>query len=71
MDAQRTTHDLDACANPSCSGPAEWRVTLRPAHLVSEPAWLRNDDLRLCSTDLELVKAWGWAVGTEQEALRG
>lgn len=70
MDAEPTTHGLDACANPSCSTPAEWLVTLRPAELVSEPAWLRNQGLRLCSSDLERVKAWGWAVGTDQEALR-
>lgn len=70
MDTEPTTHDADACANPSCSAAAEWRVTLRPAEWVSEPAWLRNDGLRLCSSDLELVKAWGWAVGAEQEALR-
>lgn len=70
MDTEPTTHDPDACANPSCSALPEWRVTLWPAELISEPAWLRNDELCLCSTDLELVRAWGWAVGTEQEALR-
>lgn len=70
MEAGPTTDDRAGCANPSCSAPAEWRVTLFPDELVSGPAWLRGRPLYLCSSDVELIKAWGWAVGIDQQPLQ-
>lgn len=70
MNAGPTTDDRAACANPSCSTPAEWRVTLFPDDLMSGPTWLRGQPLLLCSSDVELIKAWGSAVGMDQQSLQ-